>query len=229
VNEGSASASEIIAGAIQDHDRGIIIGTPTYGKGLVQEQYELSNGGALRLTVARYYTPSGRLIQKPYSNGASVAENGQEDSDTSLYHTTAGREVNGSGGITPDILVEPEFKWDDKGMGHLYSDILEYAIHGYHSDTTYTSVDDMIARFPSGTEIATDVIRYYENHVRKERKINVDLLQENNRYARMMLMAMISSVKFGHDSWFRVMNAGDPVVQKALEVIKDDRKTTLKY
>lgn len=120
VDENSASASEVVAGALQDWDRGTIIGRRTFGKGLVQEQYDLTDGSALRLTVARYYTPLGRNIQKPYTNGRAayndeVAErfhNGEMiKGDTSTNHngpafkTPKGRIVYGGGGITPDIFI----------------------------------------------------------------------------------------------------------------------------
>lgn len=85
INEASASASEIIAGCIQDQDRGLIIGTPTYGKGLVQEQFELSNGGILRMTVSKYYTPSGRSIQKAYDSTSVV--------DTSIIFKTSSADL----------------------------------------------------------------------------------------------------------------------------------------
>lgn len=120
INEFSASASEIFAGAIQDNDRGIIIGRRSFGKGLVQEQRELADGSALRLTVARYYVPSGRSIQKPYNEGKEKyysdiyqrllhGEFSQKDSihfDEKLkYQTVGGRTVYGGGGIMPDIFV----------------------------------------------------------------------------------------------------------------------------
>lgn len=229
VDDGSASASEIVAGALQDHDRGIIIGTQTYGKGLVQEQYALSNGGALRLTVARYFTPSGRLIQKPYSNGDGVDGDEQQVIDTVQYYTSTGREVSGSGGITPDILVKPDFDWEDKRYGLLYDDVLEYAFHGYQSEAEYTSIDDLLKRFPAGELITQDMHRYYIGRGRTDYAIDSVFIAEDYRHVRMILMGMIGSSKFGHESWFPIMNADDPAVQKALEVIKDDRKITLKY
>jgi carboxyl-terminal processing protease len=229
VDEGSASASEILAGALQDQDRAIIVGTPTFGKGLVQEQYALSNGGALRLTIARYYTPSGRLIQKPYTNGRSVKNNGQSASDTVVYYTSKGRSVSGSGGITPDIDAEWDFNWHGKGMYTLYGNVLEYAIHAYHDDAVFDSVADLIEAFPPADAIVRNIETYFNQSPYNPSRFDSQNLREHATYAKMLLMAMIATDRFGHDTWFEVMNAEDPVVQKALEVIKEDRRITLKF
>jgi len=124
VNEGSASASEIVSGAIQDHDRGLIVGRRTFGKGLVQQQYELIDKSNIRVTISRYYTPSGRLIQKPFdgssedyafelrhrtSDATMDAEEFKDQVPDSLrYKTFAGRDVFGGGGIVPDIIVQED-------------------------------------------------------------------------------------------------------------------------
>lgn len=138
INEESASASEIIAGALQDLDRGIIIGRRSFGKGLVQEQYPLNNGGAIRLTVSRYYTPSGRSIQKDYSNPNIYAMD-TEDSYAHFEDTTSSkkdvkyytkifkREVPGGGGITPDIFIGNKSTKQDSISSEAYQLLPEFA------------------------------------------------------------------------------------------------------
>jgi carboxyl-terminal processing protease len=131
VNEGSASASEIVSGAVQDNDRGLIVGARTFGKGLVQQQYELADGSAIRVTISRYYTPSGRLIQKPYSDGREDyayellrrPDNPATDArefivdipDSLKFETALGRPVYAGGGILPDHIIE-----DDTTRSYLF-------------------------------------------------------------------------------------------------------------
>jgi carboxyl-terminal processing protease len=127
VNRGSASASEIVAGAIQDHDRGLVVGDTTFGKGLVQTVIPLTPCSALKLTTAKYYTPSGRCIQRQdYSQWADTSNSGEEIS----YYTDNGRPVFGGGGIIPDVIVEPEFVndlvWDLQRKSYFFNFAVEY-------------------------------------------------------------------------------------------------------
>jgi carboxyl-terminal processing protease len=117
VNEGTASASEILSGALQDHDRALVVGQPSWGKGLVQTVYNLSYGAGLALTTAKYYTPSGRLIQRDYSSffdyythadAGSPELTGKAVDEKDIFHTDLGRKVYGGGGITPDVLVKED-------------------------------------------------------------------------------------------------------------------------
>lgn len=147
IDEWSASASEIVAGAIQDNDRGTIIGRRSFGKGLVQEQSELADGSAIRLTIARYYTPSGRCIQKPYDKGSDYYYNAvheeaealdslsteKEIKDSTKYYTKAGKIVFGGGGILPDIVMNPDtigytsYFMKVRNRGQIYQYAFDYA------------------------------------------------------------------------------------------------------
>ncbi len=146
INKGSASASEIVTGAIQDHDRGLVVGQRSFGKGLVQQQYELVDGSAIRVTISRYYTPSGREIQKPYNKGREAyayelynrSNNARTDveqfidhvPDSLKYKTDAGRTVYGGGGIVPDHIVQEDTttSYILAFMQHKQLDV-EYVLH----------------------------------------------------------------------------------------------------
>ena len=168
VDEGSASAAEILSGALQDYDRATIIGRRTFGKGLVQEQYPLSNGGALRLTVARYYIPSGRCIQKDYSlgkktyemdvqnryqHGELVSQDSISYSDTTVYKTMAGRRVYGGGGIMPDIFVPLKTGSFSKnlsevlGTGYVTEVVNDYYIANKETLKKFASTGDFIKMY----------------------------------------------------------------------------------
>ena len=149
IDEGSASASEIVAGAVQDWDRGVIIGRRSFGKGLVQKQYPLTDGSAIRLTTARYYTPSGRSIQKPYENGMEeylmdlnarfkhgelITADSIKFPDSLRYTTEGGRTVYGGGGIMPDIFVP----WDSSSFTDFYASIVS---EGILNDYVLTSTE----------------------------------------------------------------------------------------
>ena len=185
VDELSASSSEILAGAIQDNDRGLIIGRRTFGKGLVQAQLPFSDGSAMRLTVARYYIPSGRSIQRPYTNGDEMAyrmdlvnrinhhELFSKDSihldKSKEYRTSAGRVVYGGGGVMPDIFIPVDTTkvsdfynkvWD---ANILYRYTLDFADHNrakLDKVTTLEQLDEVLGE----ADIITDFLAYAEHH-----------------------------------------------------------------
>ncbi len=156
VNEGTASAAEIIAGALQDHDRALIVGTPTFGKGVVQTVFRLGQLEALRLTTARWYTPSGRTIERLHGedDGVDVAVAAVADTADEVFHTQAGRVVRGGGGIQPDLLIEPDTLTDAeqrfaRELGAqlpVYRDVMtSYALELKGAGTVSGSTFDMTA------------------------------------------------------------------------------------
>ena len=227
IDGGSASASEIIAGAIQDHDRGVILGTKSYGKGLVQEQYKLQNGGALRLTVARYYTPSGRSIQRPYESEVSMMEADSISSDSTVYKTSRGRVVQADGGVDPDIVVPTKYDWYGGEAFVTYDEMLDYMFYGFEDDFEESmSMTQYLGVFAGSAELKEDFASFIELERRDE-----DYAAFERDWDRVytMLQAMACSHRYGYEAWHRVMNMDDPVVAKAVEIVQQDLRTTLKY
>ena len=232
VDEGSASASEIIAGAIQDWDRGIIIGRRTFGKGLVQEPYELRDGSELRLTVARYYTPIGRSIQKPYK-GKSRMEYEQEydnrygkgelsnaDSifrtDTTRYRTANGRWVYGGGGITPDVFIAIESYLKNEYYQKAKTWASEYAFQyymGHRRELKFDNWQSFQSDFKVTDYSFSEFLKYAERH-------NVQSvwneIQHVKEPLRRVIKARIARQLFGDEGYYGIMNESDPCVQNAL-------------
>ena len=185
IDEGSASASEIVAGAIQDNDRGTIIGRRSFGKGLVQEQVSLSDGSALRLTVARYYTPTGRCIQKPYSKGTEeyymeyyhrMTDGELENADSiklndSLkYKTPGGKTVYGGGGIMPDIFIPIErneglkFYNESVNKGILYQFAFDYTDSNRAGFGKYKDVNQFDKQFEVTSAMFAEFVAYADKN-----------------------------------------------------------------
>ena len=220
VGEGTASAAEILSGAVQDHDMGLIVGTPTWGKGLVQTVYTLSYDSGLALTTAKYYTPSGRLIQRDYSSwfdyttlangGETIADHG---AGVEVFRTDLGREVYGGGGITPDVRVEPMEL--EPAVQYLLSRnaffdfAIEYASGHDITDRDWTPPDETFTQFK----------RWVEEQDLSERDEVREGLEDPQTTATILryIHAEIFNSAFGMDARWRVLAGGDRQIQTALE------------
>ena len=240
IDEGSASASEILAGAIQDNDRGTIIGRRSFGKGLVQQPIEFSDHSMIRLTIARYHSPSGRCIQKPYTSGAdrnydedlmSRYQHGEFFSQDSIkhtgpeYHTGNGRIVYGGGGITPDIFV-PE---DTLGMTSYYKEasmsglIILYA-YNYTDENRAMLKDFKTARsleaYLKKQNIVDKFATFADKNGLKRRNL---MIQKSHRLLERFLYSRIIYNILDEQAWTEYLNQSDPAVIKTLQLFREGK------
>ncbi|MCR5643604.1 MAG: S41 family peptidase [Prevotella sp.] len=237
IDEGSASASEIFAGAIQDNDRGTIIGRRSFGKGLVQQPVTLHDGSMVRLTIARYYSPSGRCIQKPYTSGAD--KNYEEDiltryqhgeffSQDSIkhegpeFHTRNGRVVYGGGGITPDIFVGE----DTLGVTSYYK---EASLSGLILQFAYEYTDEnrpQLQKFQTAKELEAYLKRinsvelfasYADKNGLKRRNL---MIQKSHRLLEHYINSRIIYNMLDEQAWVEYLNSDDPAIRETLKVFK---------
>ena len=237
INESSASASEIFAGAMQDNDRATIIGRRSFGKGLVQKQIGFNDGSMIRLTVARYYTPSGRCIQKPYQAGDEKGyeedlmaryKHGEFFSQDSIkhtgpaYHTRNGRVVYGGGGITPDIFV-PE---DTLGVTSYYRMasmsglILQYAF--VYTDDNRLKLNNFtemmaLAEYLDKQNLVDQFATYADKHGLQRRNL---MIRKSHHLLQRYLYSRVIYNIMDEDDWIQYLNLDDKVVKKALEVFR---------
>ena len=238
VNESSASAAEILAGAVQDWDRGVILGRRTFGKGLVQEQYDLSGGAALRLTIAKYFTPSGRCIQRSFANGRdaymhdyekrleegddSIKEN-TTNHDTTHYYTANHRPVFGGGGITPDITVAGDTASVSRAVFTMaLSDELRNAIWDYfifnREKNNFTSIEDFSTRFTNEKQILD---QFYKALKTQESQAAHKVLanKANYNYLVLHIKAQLARLHFHDIGYFRIINPNDVLLKKAVQTL----------
>jgi carboxyl-terminal processing protease len=224
VNNNSASATEIVAGAVQDHDRGVIVGERTFGKGLVQTVEPLSENTGLALTVARYYTPSGRLIQRDYKSISLYSyhyERKVPEHPTEVRLTDSGRQVSGGGGITPDITVhEPEYTPFQKAL--LRADVLypfETSVGGFtrhYLGTRPTITKD----FEADDAVMTDFRKFLTT---KNVHYSEPELAENLDWVKRKIKQEIFLSVFGQAEGFKVQLAADSQVLASIEAVPQAR------
>ena len=238
IDEGSASASEIVAGAIQDNDRGTIIGRRSFGKGLVQEQVGLSDGSALRLTVARYYTPTGRSIQKPYTKGAEEyymeyyhrMTDGELDNADSIkmndslkFKTPGGKTVYGGGGIMPDIFIPVErnaglkFYNESVNKGILYQFAFDYTDGNRAKFKSYKDATQFDKMFQVTSGMYKDYIAYAEKNGIKYPPTETAASQQR---INELMKSYIARNLYDSKGFYPIFLRTDKTFQKALETLE---------
>lgn len=231
INRGSASASEIVAGAIQDHDRGLVVGETSWGKGLVQSVYNLPYGAGLALTTSKYYTPAGRNIQRDYSSfydyyvadDLSTVTEEKPLKDREEFKTDTGRIVYGGGGITPDVLVKPRELSRAVQLLEVRGAFFDFGVRygAGHPQLTRTVVVT--------PQILKDFVQFaVSKEIASQSDIEKAMQTPDDReYISRMIHAEIIAAKFGYDASYSIRLQGDNQVAKAIELIPEASKLAL--
>jgi carboxyl-terminal processing protease len=234
IDEGSASASEIVAGAIQDWDRGWVIGRRSFGKGLVQEQYPLGDGGALRLTVSRYYTPSGRSIQRAYKHNEEYGheaerrlKNGEladaskvKIADSTQYYTGMGRIVYSGGGIYPDVFIPLDTSFSNDYFYDTRQLVAQFAsrwLEKNNRETIPATLDAFLHNFKVNDLMLEELVGYAEKQGVKRQPAQLAQCRDE---LKLQLKSRIAKVLFREEGLYRVLNDDDPAVEKAVQLLR---------
>ena len=239
IDENSASASEILAGAIQDLDRGTIVGRRSFGKGLVQEQFDFSDGSALNLTIARYYTPSGRSIQRPYNHGAEAYYNeiadryksGELASDGKLndtilskqpkYTTKSGKVLYGGGGITPDVYIPI----DTSGYTTFYRNLMakgilnDYAFNYSPKNQAKGNLNLFINAFKLDDTTLSQLISLAD---KKGIKASLNEIETSKQTISRTIKALLAKYYYGDLGYYKALNMDDKAIAKSLTVLESN-------
>ena len=237
INENSASASEIVAGALQDNDKGTIVGRRSYGKGLVQREMALGDGSAVRLTVSRYYTPTGRSIQRPYENGKNedyyndyykrlsndelIDESHIKIADSLRFVTPKGKVVYGGGGIIPDIFVPLDTNVHNETISYINN-------RGYISYFVFEELDKDRSAFEGVTradfiknfEVSDDIVVRFQNYLSLKERVQITFVAYNAEI-KQLIKASLADQLFGHDAYEEIMNTTDDMIEEVIKLSKN--------